>query len=138
MLSSRALSAAAALLVAVLGAAACGRAPEAFGSTPEAGRANAAEMFNGVASRFHNAQRVGPLENIHRSLTRNVLSPSRLWADSSLWTNSHDSTRSALAAGRSTPNGYELTQRRMAPMPARAGEVHIATALTRVSDSEYQ
>src|SRR5687767_6723066 len=137
MLSSRASAAAAALLVPLL-LAACGRAPESFGSTPEAGRANAAEMFAGLSSRFQNAERVGPLEPIHRRLTRDVLSPSRLHADSTLWTTSRGSTRSALVAGAMTPNGYELRQDRNAPLPDRPGEVRIATSLTRTADNVYQ
>ena len=126
----------AALLVALAG---CGQAPAAFGSTPDAGRANADEMLGAFATRFTNAKRMGSLDHTHDQMVRHALFPSRLFKDSTLWNPSSDGpTRTLSVYGTLVGSQYHLSAQPSTRAPARSGDISIVTNLSRIGESAYR
>ena len=119
--------------------AGCGQAPAAFGSTPEAGRANAEELVGAFATRFTQATRIGTLDHTHDQLVRHALFPSRLYKDSTLWNpNSRGATKTLSVYGTLVGSQYHLSAQSATHAPARAGDISIVTNLTRIGESEYR
>jgi len=125
------------LLVGLL--AGCGQAPGAFGATPEAGRANADQMLGSLATRFTQARRMGTLEHTHDQMVRHALFPSRVFADTTLWSVSTGrSTRTLSVYGTPVGAQYHLMRRPSASLPALAGDISVVTNLSRLGESEYR
>lgn len=128
------------VVASILGAlSGCGQAPAAFGSTPEAGRANAEEMLGAFATRFTQARRMGTLDHTHNQMVRHALFPSRLFEDTTLWSaQRHGETRQLAVYGTMVGAQYHLSAQPAAPLPTRPGDIRVLTSLTRLAESEYR
>jgi hypothetical protein len=101
-------------LVAALGA--CRDVAPAFGTTAVAARANAEDLFGGIAQRFTNVQRSPKFIVARRKLGHDALIPSVIYNDTSVWTAfGADSTRTLTMDGEFSNNRYLFTAR---PWPA--------------------
>lgn len=124
----------------LLALTACGGGtPVAFGPTPAAARAHAADFFGGLAVRFENVQRAPKFAAARARISRDALTPSRLVGDTSVWTSMPaDGTRSLELEGRPTGGRYIFTPRAGAPAPAHLGEARHVIRLAPTGDGVYQ
>jgi len=109
-------------LVLLVGAAACGRAPAAFGPTVAAARGHSADFFGGLAVRFQDVQRTPKFAGARAKLGRNALNPSRLVGDTAVWTTaSSDGTRMLELEGRKARFVLEKSE----PPPGEDGRLKL-------------
>ena len=77
------VAAAAALVIAAI---ACDGVPAAFGPTPSQARVNADGLFGSFVRRFTNVYRAPRYARARERLLQNALTPSEVYADTSVWT----------------------------------------------------
>src|SRR5215207_7222694 len=84
--SPAALRLGATLIALGLSTSACGNVGPAFGSNPLTARANADQLFGGIAQRFTNVERNNKFRVARGKLGKNALTPSAIYNDTSVWT----------------------------------------------------
>lgn len=120
-------------------ATACGTAPRAFGPTPATARVHADDFFAGLAIRFNDVQRNPHFAAARHKLARYALAPSRLYADSGVWTSTPaDGTRWLELSGRAEPGHYLFAAQSGAPAPLRPGESRHVMRLVPLGDGAFR
>jgi hypothetical protein len=110
--STTSILTAAALAVSIT---ACRNVAPAFGSSSASARANADDLFGGIAERFTNVQRTPKFTVARRKLGQDALIPSVIFNDTSVWTAWADTTRVITIDGEFANNRYLFSAR---PWPA--------------------
>lgn len=119
--------------------AACRDVAPAFGTTSAAARANADDLFGGIAQRFTNVQRSPKFIVARRKLGQNALIPSVIYNDTSVWTAWADSTRTVTLDGEFANNRYLFSAR---PWPQTApdtpGDSRHFMFLRRIRENQFE
>lgn len=127
-------TAASALAIAVT---ACSGVPRAFGPTPSAARTNADQLFGALTARFTNVSRAPRYARARELLGRYALTPSVIYNDTSIWTESNGDTRTLYGDATATNGRYLFTNvPNNDPLTALADGRHIMR-LRKLSDDEY-
>ena len=125
------------LLLLCAAVAACRGATGATSQTLGAeGRAE--ELFGALAVRFGAVRRDSALEASRAKLIRYALSPSRLYADTLLWTDRGEEERTVVIAGSLVDGEYLLAARSGALAPQRTGDMRGTMTLRRLGPSVYE
>ena len=126
------------LLLSSLGAAACRPALDGLGATDADRARNSAQLFTALADRF-NASHRSPRYGVARTkIAKAWLVPSKVFADSTIWSARTDSTVTFTAFGRFLPFGYVLQDRAaLPPIVALADARHYIT-LRRTPDKDWE
>lgn len=128
--------ASAAVVAAVAG---CAAVPAAFGPTPAAARANADALFGGLANRFTGVTYAPRYRRARELLGRNALTPSRLWNDTTVWTDyAPDGTRTLFGAASFVNGHYVFTNVPSRAPLERAGDGRHIMRLRRESGDVFQ
>jgi len=98
-------------LASALAVAGCRGAGAALGSIGGSPVAKANDLFGALALRFGEADRDSRFAAIRPQLVRHALSPSRIYADTTIWTSLAADTRTVSIAGASTDGRYVLAAR---------------------------
>ena len=125
-------------LASAFAVAGCRGAGAALGSIGGSPVAKANDLFGALALRFGEADRDSRFAAIRPQLVRHALSPSRIYADTTIWTSHTAGSRTVSIAGASTDGRYVLAARPNVPPPAVAGESRHAMHLQRISDGVYR
>lgn len=124
-------------LAVTLGA--CRDVAPAFGPTAAAAKANADDLFGGIAQRFTNVQRTPKFTVARRKLGQYALIPSVIYNDTSVWTAWGDSTRTVTLDGEFSNNRYLFTAR---PWPQTApdtpGDSRHFMVLRKIRDNQFE
>jgi hypothetical protein len=124
---------------AILTLSSCRDVAPSFGTTPAAARANADELFGGIAERFTNVQRSPKFLVARRKLGQYALIPSVIYNDTSVWTAWADSSRTVTVDGAFLTNRYLFSARPWPATPANTpGESRHFMMLHRLSDNEFE
>ncbi|HUQ83748.1 MAG TPA: hypothetical protein VM076_21535 [Gemmatimonadaceae bacterium] len=116
----------------------CRGVPNAMGPDRASARTNSDAFFDGLAKRFDNVQRAPKFFQARSKLGRYALSPSGVYADTSVWTSSGaDSTRTISLLGTHTATGYLFTPRASVPTPSVTGDARHVIRLKRRGESEF-
>jgi hypothetical protein len=129
------LAVAAALALSATG---CRGVGAAFGSLGGSAAAKADDFFGALALRFGEADRDSRFAAIRPQLVRHALSPSRIYADTSIWTSRTAESRTVSIAGALTNGRYVLAAQPSVPPPAKAGDSRHLMHLRRISDGVYR
>jgi hypothetical protein len=122
-----------------LAAAACRDATTAFGTNPAAARRNADDFVGAYAARFTNVTRTAKVSYIRLNLGRSTLIPSRVFADTGIWTaRVGDTTRIAAYNGAFTGERYYFFARTPADRLDKPADSFHSTRLRRLSRDEYE
>src|SRR5665811_119609 len=125
------IAGAAALVIVTL--AGCRDIGPAFGPTIPAARANAENLFGGIAQRFTNVQRNPKFSVARGKLGKNALTPSVIYNDSSVWTAmGPDRTRTVTVEGEFGNNRYLFAARPSTTPADAAGDSRHLMVLRRV------
>jgi hypothetical protein len=129
-----------ALVAAIaLFAAACRDAPLGFGPTPAAAARNADEFLAATSQRFTSIVRTPKTAYIRRNLGSGALIPSRVMADTGLWTGSAgDTLRVVIYSGFYANGRYTFTVRNPAERLDQLADAAHSTRLRRLSSDEYE
>jgi hypothetical protein len=133
-------SSARALFVLVAGALAlfsCADAGHALASGP-GGPLSATALLDALAARFGPAEREPAFDALRPKLARAALVPSRVFDDSSLWSERGDLWRSVEFAGAVADGGYRIGLRAGALAPRDPGDYRGRLRLTRTGDGCYE
>jgi len=126
------------LLAGSVGTGACSGVPGAFGSSPATARANADGLFGSLTNRFTNVSRSPRYARAREMLGRYALTPSVIYEDTSVWTQSGDNTRTLFGSAAFTNGKYLFTNvPNNAPLDDAADGRHIMR-LHKLSDNEYE
>lgn len=129
------LSLAAALTALLVG---CGDAPAAFGPTPAQSQANADGLFGAFVKRFTNVYRAPRYERARQQLLRYALTPSEVYADTSIWTvYGPDDTRTLFGDATFTNGRYVFTNTVTDDPVKELGEGRHIMRLRKLSDNDY-
>jgi hypothetical protein len=120
--------------------AACRDVAPAFGKNNAEARANADDLFGGIAQRFTNVQRSPKFLIARGKLGKSALTPSGIFNDTSVWTAwAGDSTRAIAIDGEFINNRY-LFQARPWPAtpPNEPGDSRHYIRLRRLRDDQFE
>lgn len=132
-----AAAAAAALLAALV--VACAEVPAAFGPTPIAARTNADALLASFTHRFTNVTRTPRYARARELLGRNALTPSNIFADTSIWTAYDANDTHTLFGDAAFLNGrYVFTNVPTNTPLDNPGDGRHIMRLHRISDDEYE
>ena len=125
-------------MVASLGA--CRDVAPAFGKTSAAARANADDLFGGIAQRFTNVQRSPKFLVARGKLGKSALTPSAIFNDTSVWTAMlGDTTRVVTIDGEFLDNRYLFTARPWPATPPKdPGDSRHYIRLRRLRDDQFE
>jgi hypothetical protein len=127
-----------ALVALVASSSACREAPLGFGPTPAAARQNAEELFAATSWRFTNIQRTPKTAYIRRHLGSGALIPSRVFADTGIWTSGEgDSVRVTQYSGFFNAGRYHLAVRNPPDQLERIADSYHSTRLRRIGRDDY-
>lgn len=120
-------------------ATACRDVGPAFGPTIPIARANAENLFGGIAQRFTNVQRNPKFSVARGKLGKNALTPSVIYNDSSVWTAmGPDRTRTVTVEGEFGNNRYLFAARPSTTPADAAGDSRHLMVLRRVDDDQFE
>lgn len=129
---------AATLLLVSFTAGACRDVGPAFGPTAPAARANADQIFGGIAQRFTNVERNNKFRLARGKLGKHALTPSRIYNDTSVWTAiGSDNTRTVTVEGEFGNDRYFFAAKPSMSTPNVAGDSRHTMVLRKVADDEY-
>jgi hypothetical protein len=125
--------------IAVLLTGACADAIRAAGSSAASAEARADQLLGAVAARYTDVVRDDRFETGRVRLTRAALTPSRIFADTALWTARPSASRRTLSvAGDFVDNRYRFDTRD-APGPAlHPGDTRHIISLEQLDESSYR
>lgn len=116
----------------------CADSIRAVGDGPKDRATKVEEISDAIAARFTTPERSGQFETTRRRLVSGALHPSRVFSDTSLWTNySGATTRALWAHGSLTDRGYRFDVGERGPLDDLGETRHVIT-LRRLGDGEYQ
>jgi hypothetical protein len=95
-------------------------------------------VFGGIATRFDRPVRDPKVRVARRLITRAVLTPSRVFDDTSAWTRMPGNTRLALWRGLADRDRYRFIVDPGTALPSRPGEGRDEIRLTRLSPAEFE
>lgn len=129
-----------AALIALVAISACAPgAAEPLGDTPAAGRANARDLFGGLALRLGPLTRSERLKLIRPRYVRGSLIPSRVFNDTGVWTTVAGATRTLAIAGAPASGGrYLLDVDPDAAAPRNVGESRHVMHLRSLGKNAYE
>ncbi|HEX6250831.1 MAG TPA: hypothetical protein VFZ56_05305 [Gemmatimonadaceae bacterium] len=137
-MNSRALPALAALTL-LLASSACREAPLAFGPTPAAARNAADDLFSAYSNRFTEISRAQKTTYIRMNLGAGTLIPSRVFADTGIWTAAFgDTTRFTEYNGYFTGSRYAFAALDPPDVLDNLADSYHSTRLRRLSRDEYE
>jgi hypothetical protein len=123
----------------LLSAAACREVPLGFGSTPAAARQNADEFFAATSQRFTSIARTPKTTYIRMNLGAGTLVPSRVFADTGIWTlAAGDTLRATAYSGFFSGGRYNLAVRNPTGRLEQLADAAHSTRLRRLSRDEYE
>ena len=135
----RSIKSAVALATVIVALGACRDVAPAFGSSSAAARANADDLFGGIAERFTNVQRTPKFIVARRKLGQNALIPSVIFNDTSVWTAWADSTRTVTIDGEFSNNRYLFTARPWpSTRPGTPGDSRHFILLRRLKQDQFE
>ena len=118
---------------------ACRDVGPAFGPTIPAARANAEQLFGGIAQRFTNVERNPKFRVALGKLGKNALTPSVIYNDTSVWTAmGGDNTRTVTVEGEFGTNKYIFAAKPSASMANEPGDSRHTMILRKINDDEYE
>jgi hypothetical protein len=120
-------------------ATACRSVPPQLGANTVQAGAAADGVFGGVATRFDRAYREPKVRTARSLISRAVLTPSRVFNDTTawLWSPGPD-VRVLTFRGIAEPGRYRFTANGDVSLPARPGEGRHDTRLRRIDDDEFE
>jgi hypothetical protein len=122
-----------------IAATGCHESPAAFGSTPEAARVHADDLFTGLEERFTNVERSPAFAAARAKLGRDALVPSRVYDDSAVWsTMSGDSGRGLVVGGRFSGDHYLFAVVPVAAGPERLADARHDIHLAKLGRGEFE
>ena len=101
-------------------------------------RARADELFSSLALRVTDPYRDLKYDSARVRIASGAVVPSRVWRDTSIWTQMTDSTRQLLARGHVAGSRYAMEAAAFVPQPTRLAEARHVIELTRLSDDEFR
>jgi hypothetical protein len=110
----------------------------ALGDSPAKAREHIDELFSSMAAVFGPTTIEPRLDSIRLAFANAALSPSRLFADSAVWTAHAGSARKLDLAGAGTYGHYHLLVRKDAPTPSNLGDYRREVRLTELGKGEYE
>ncbi|HEV2643782.1 MAG TPA: hypothetical protein VGT98_13795 [Candidatus Elarobacter sp.] len=117
---------------------ACAEVPAAFGPTPTAARVNADALFSSFSNRFTNVARTPRYARAREVLGRNALTPSGIFADTSIWTAYEANDTHTLFGDASFSNGRYVFSNVPTNAPLdNPGDGRHVMRLHRISDNEF-
>ncbi len=121
------------------GVAGCRASADAFGATPPAARAAAADLTTGFARRFTNVERDSRFELARNRMGRFALAPSQLFGDTLIWTSRPDPrTRELVVQGEGSATRFRFTPNGDAPEPVTLGDQRHRFELTRLPNDDWR
>lgn len=136
-MSSRARSAL--IAVCILLTAACREAPLGFGPSPAAAQRNADELFAAASQRFTSIARTPKTSYIRMHLGAGTLIPSRVFADTGIWTlAAGDTLRATAYSGYYAGGRYHLAVRNPPDRLEQVADAAHSTRLRRLGRDEYE
>ena len=125
-------------LAAIVQLSGCGGTIAAFGGSPAAATANAADFFDGAARRFTNVQRDERFAAARPKLGRHALTPSKLYGDRALWSTRGPTDRTLLLNAGFANGRYTMGAATARAALARPGDATHAIRLERLAgDDQY-
>jgi hypothetical protein len=129
---------AATLILVAISAAACRDVGPAFGPNIPAARANAEQVFGGIAQRFTNVERTPKFRAARGKLGKYALTPSVIFGDTSVWTAiGPDNSRAITVEGEYDNNRYLFATRPSMTPVNEPGDARHTIVLRKLSDNEY-
>ena len=98
----------------------------------------AEDFFGALAARFGVAYRDQRFEAIRPRMIRHALTPSRIYADTTLWTSTSGGVRTVSVAGELVGDRYILAARASVPRPDAPGNSRHDMHLRRLDDAVHQ
>ena len=127
------------LAAALILISACRDVGPAFGPTIPAARANAEQIFGGIAQRFTNVERNPKFRIARGKLGRNALTPSVIYNDTSVWTAmAGDNTRTVTVEGEFGNNKYIFAAKPSTSTANTPGDSRHTMILRKINDNEYE
>ena len=127
-----------ATLILVGATSACRDVGPAFGPTIPAARANAEQLFGGIAQRFTNVERNTKFRVARGKLGKYALTPSSIYNDTSVWTAmGSDNTRTVTVEGEFGSNKYLFAAKPSVSPANTPGDSRHTMVLRKINDSEY-
>jgi hypothetical protein len=126
------------VIAGMLSICACDETAGSLGATPAEARRNATNFLQALASRFGPMDVEPALAVLRPRLARSALSPSRLFADASVWTTTEGSTHGVAFSGRRAATRYRIGLRAVAPYPETPGDYRGMLNLKILGPGEYQ
>ena len=127
--------------IGLLGAsnvAGCADAGSALGRSPAEARLHAEQLTSSIGARFGPAVPADGFDDVRSRFARSALIPSRLFADSAVWTSFGAESRALRLGGGSEGNRYILGFRDLSRLSGLPGETRRSVDLQRLSGSEYE
>lgn len=125
--------------LAILAVGACRAAVPPWGTSIDAAKRNADNVFAGFAFRFYNVQRDPRFAAARPKMANAALAPSRIFNDTTIWSAmSPDSVRALYLHAEMTDRGYLFSARPAAPYPVRLGDERHFMQLTRLERDRYE
>jgi hypothetical protein len=125
------------LIVGVLVAGAC-RGPLSAFVPRDTALPKANDLFGALALRFGVADRDPRFAAIRPRLIRHALTPSSIYADSTIWTSASGGVMTVAVAGGVVANRYVLAARDSIPRPGQPGDSRHLMHLRRLDDDVHQ
>jgi len=117
--------------------AGCEEAARTLGAGP-GGTAAATSLVEALSARYGKIQREPALEAVRPKLEGNVLVPSRVFDDASIWTSSEGDWRALWLQGSGKTGAYKLGIRPTAASPKAPGEYRARIALRKQPSGGYE
>jgi hypothetical protein len=121
-------------LVAVV---AC-RSPLSGFATGTGAVANVEQLFGALGARHADVARNGKYEYARLQIAKGALVPSKVFADTAVWTRQSDDVRLLETQGAFVNGKYSLVSRLDVPEPHRPADGRHAITLSRLSDNEFR
>lgn len=119
-------------------ATACRDVGPAFGPTLPAARANAEQLFGGIARRFTNVERNQKFRNARAKLGKYALTPSVIYNDTTVWNAmGPDNTRTLTVEGEYGNNKYVFVDKSTPTAANDPGDSRHTMVLRKLSGDEY-
>lgn len=118
---------------------ACSDTLRATGATPEAATDHSAALFDAIATRFDQPLFSPSYQSARRELAGSALTPSKVFNDSALWSETPTgNTRRIFLTGTFANGRYRLDDRRSTVAPSRAADTRHEIALQQLGPSVYR
>jgi hypothetical protein len=119
-------------------ALACAQTISRLGPSPDAATAHADTLLAALGARFGPHVLGARLTEIRPRLVQGSLVPSRIFNDSTMWTEADGSVRELELGGDRTTGGYRIGVAQDAPLPAHAAEYHRRVLLKQLEHGQYE